>query len=102
MNALSWVHQVAVVEDPTDHPLVKQIVAGAKRMLAYRVTKTEPITAEILHKLVEEAIDDKAVLPAVRTISTCLLGYAGFFRFDEIASLKESDISMYDDHMKFL
>ena len=47
----------------------------------------------------EEAIDDKVELPAIRTITICLLGYAGFFRFDEIASLKESDISMYDDHI---
>ena len=29
-------------------------------------------------------------LPAVRTITICLLGYAVFFRFDEIPSLKES------------
>ena len=101
VNALSWVHQVAVVEDPTDHPFVKQIVAGAKRMLAHRVTKRSLLQQRFcMHKLVEEAIDDKAELPAVRTITICLLGYAGFFRFDEITSLKESDISMYDDHME--
>ena len=29
------------------------------------------------------------------------MGYAGFFHFDLIASLKESDISMHDDHMYF-
>ena len=100
VNALSWAYQVAVIEDPTDHPLVKQIVAGAKRMLAHRVTKKEPITAEILHKLVDNSISDNAELPAVRTIAICLLGYAGFFRFSEIASLKESDIGIYNDHME--
>ena len=30
VNSLSWAHQMAVVEDPTDHPLVKQVLAGAK------------------------------------------------------------------------
>ena len=39
-------------------------------------------------------------LQLYRTITTCLLGYAGLFHFDEIASLKESDISMCDDHME--
>ena len=64
VNALSWVHRVAVVEDPTNHPLVKPIVAGAKRILAHRVTKKESITTEILHKLVEKAISLKQRKPA--------------------------------------
>ena len=100
MNALSWIHQVAVVEDPADHPLVKQIVAGTKQILAHRVTKKEPITTEILHKLVKEAIDENPELPAVRTITICLLGYAGFLCFDEIASLKEYDVNICNDHME--
>ena len=102
VNALSWVHRIAVVEDPTNHRLVKQIVAGAKRILAHRVTKKEPITTEILLKLVEEAINEKPELPAVRTITICLLGYDGFLRFDKIASLKESDVTIYNDHMEVL
>ena len=71
VNALSWVHQVAVVEDPTDHPLVKQIVAGAEWILAHRGAKKEPMTAEILHKLVEEFISDDAELPAVSLPILC-------------------------------
>lgn len=102
VNALSWVHRIAVVEDSTNHRLVKQIVAGAKRILAHRVTKKEPITTEILLKLVEEAINEKPELPAVRTITICLLGYDGFLRFDKIASLKESDVTIYNDHMEVL
>ena len=43
VNSLSWAHNVAVVEDPTDHPLVRQVLAGAKRILDYRTTKKEPI-----------------------------------------------------------
>ena len=27
VNSLSWAHTLAIVEDPTDHPLVKQVVA---------------------------------------------------------------------------
>ena len=27
INSLSWAYQLAVVEDPTDHPLVKQVLA---------------------------------------------------------------------------
>ena len=31
VNALSWAHQLVVVKDPADHPLVKQVLAGAKK-----------------------------------------------------------------------
>ena len=30
----------------------------------------------------------------------CLVGYTGFFRFDELAKLKESDVSIYPEHME--
>ena len=37
VNALSWAHNLACVEDPTSHPLVKQVLEGAKRILAHNV-----------------------------------------------------------------
>jgi len=79
VNALSWAHQMAVAEDPTSHPLVKQVLAGCKRVLACRSQKKEPITPEILHKLVEQFAQPGTSLADVRTITICLLGFAGFF-----------------------
>ena len=29
-NVISWVHQLAVVDDPTQNDLLKQVLAGAK------------------------------------------------------------------------
>ena len=100
VNSLSWVHTLAVVEDPTDHPLVKQILAGAKRILAHKTEKKEPITAEILQKLYDKFVTADADLPVIRTMTICLLGYAGFFRFSELASLRECDIKFYDQHVE--
>lgn len=37
--AAPWVHKLAVQEDPTEHPVVKQMLAGAKRILAKAVVK---------------------------------------------------------------
>jgi hypothetical protein len=99
VNSLSWAHQLAVVEDPTDHPLVKQILAGAKRILAHKKTKKEPITPEILHKMFHKFVTPSAELPILRTMSICLLGYAGFLRFSELSSLRECDITFYNEHM---
>lgn len=39
VNALSWVHRMATVEDIMDHPIVVQVLAVAKRLLAHRTAK---------------------------------------------------------------
>ena len=78
--ALSWVNQVASVEDTTSHPLVQQVLSGAKRKLAHKTTKKEPITPEILSALVDKFGNEQASLSDVRTLTMCLVGYAGFFR----------------------
>ena len=48
VHAVSWVHAIAIREDPTQHPLVQQTLAGAKRLLSKATDKKEPITASIL------------------------------------------------------
>ena len=100
VNALSWAHQVAVVDDPTSHPLVRSTLAGARRILARPVSKKEPVTKEMLHELVVKFGGEGATLSEVRTLTICLIGFTGFLRYDETASLKETDISLYEDHME--
>ena len=79
VNAFFWAHTIVVVEDPTDHPLVRQILAGAKRILAHKTIKKELITAAILQKLHDKFVTEDAGLPIIRTMAICLLGYSGFF-----------------------
>lgn len=61
-NALSWAHQLACVEDPTQCLLVKQVLAGAKHILAHRTQKKEPITPAILEQLVSTFAGKEAPL----------------------------------------
>ena len=84
-----------------DHPLVKQILAGAKRILAHKKIKKEPITAEILQKLHNKFVCKDAGLPIICTMVICLLGYTGFFRFEEIDSLRESDKNFMESTERF-
>ena len=39
-------------------------------------------------------------LSDTHTITFYLLRFAGFFCFDELAKLKESDVAIYTDHME--
>ena len=77
-----------------------KFLAGARRILAKKTNKKEPITPEILASLVERFAGKEASLSDIRTITFCLLGFAGFFRFDELAKLKETDVAIYESHME--
>ena len=101
VNSIYWAHQLAVVDDPASHPLIKQTFAGAKRILAYRTTMKEPIAPEILHRMFNTVVTPSAKLPIIRT-RICLLGYAGFFCFTELASLRECNIFFTTNRSKRL
>ena len=65
---------------------------GAKRILAHKTNKKEPITPEILHGNAE--LDD------LRFVTICLIGFAGFLRYSELEALTESDLQIFPDHME--
>ena len=72
-------NQLATVEDTTTHPLVQLVLAGAKRKLAHKTVKKEPVIPEILPSLVDKFGLPGATLPKVRTLTMCLLATLDFF-----------------------
>ena len=44
VHSITWFHQLGGEPSPSDHPLVKSILAGAQCLLAHRTSKKEPIT----------------------------------------------------------
>ena len=101
VNAISWAHQITCADDPTQSDLVKQVLAGAKRILAHKTVKKEPITPEILSQLVDRFAGEKAELDDVWVITWCLRGFAGFLHYSELVALKESDIRIFPQHGNF-
>ena len=77
-NTLSWAHQLACVEDPTQCLFAKQVLASAKQILAHRTQKKEPITPVIFEQLVSKFPGKEAPLSDIRIVTVCLIGFAGF------------------------
>ena len=52
MSALSYVHKLADMADPTQHFVIKKLLAGAQKLAAKPDTRL-PITPTVLHKIVD-------------------------------------------------
>ena len=68
------------------------ILAGAQRLLVHHTLKKEPITAFQLKQLVACRAHSMASLYNIGLVVICLLAFATFFRFDELAKLVRSDV----------
>ena len=85
--ATAWVHHLAGERSPSEHPLVKDVLAGARRLLAHHTSKNDPITVAQLEQLVNSKALSMASLLDIRSVLICLLAFAAFLRFDELAKL---------------
>ena len=79
---------------------MKSTLAGAQRLLAHQTTKKEPITVSQLEQLVASKADSMASLYNIRSVVICLLAFAAFLRFDELAKLVRSDVKIENDMLK--
>ena len=88
--------QLAGLPKISDHPLISGLVRASHRTLGRSTIKKEPATPEMLRALVQARITGKCPsLSDFRMVALCLIGYAGFFRYNELSSIKASDIKFF-------
>ena len=97
VHSIAWIHQLGGEPSPTEHPLVKSVLAGAQHLLAHHTNKKEPITVSQLEQLVTCKADAMASLYNIRSVVICLLAFAAFLRFDELAKLIRSVVETKRD-----
>jgi hypothetical protein len=75
--------------------LINLIIEGSKRILGRPIVKKELITSIHLKKIVEKFGSDVKNLYNLRICAMCLVGYAGFLRYNEIANLKMCNLNIF-------
>ena len=90
-NAIAWVHTMAGLSAPTASPFVCATKDGLQRSLAKPVVKKAPVTVDMLAAIVRDA-RTSGKLADLRLATACLLAFAGFLHFSELASLRPCDI----------
>lgn len=99
LSVIKWVHSILGHEDPTEHPFLRNLVESSKRHNKSRVTKKEIVTVNDLILLCDLHVNSTN-LSEVRDLCMILLSFAGFLRFDELSSLRCSDITFMDGYVK--
>ena len=93
--SLDWAHQLAGHSKISSHPLITSMSNAAQRILGRPKVRKEPITPEMLMALVDTSVKDKCPsLLTLRSVSMCLLAYAGFLRFNELANVRACDVTI--------
>lgn len=98
VNSISWVNQLAGHGSIAGSPLVSATLAGLKRALAKPKVKKEPVTVEMLSALVH-SLSVPPSLSELRLAASCLLAFAAFLRYDELAKLRCCDVAFSESSM---
>ena len=91
-------HNLAGLESPTQSPLVQTTLEGLRRLLARPVQKKSPVSVDILVDLVEDSFKHPT-LSNLCLAAAYMLAFSGFFRADELISLRPCDIKVSADMM---
>lgn len=97
--SISWAHEIAGLPDPCKSVLVKQIRQGVIRQVSKPVEPKEPLKPEDIKRIVQVYGSGQNLLD-LRFVTMCLLGYAGFLRFDELVNIKRNDIFFEDGFIR--
>ena len=93
-------HDLAGLPDPCNSPFVVPSIESAKRLLSVPVKTKEPVTPEVNKRLFAHCGSTSASLSDLRVLTLCVLGYAGFFRFNELVKLRRCNFHFEDSFMR--
>ena len=99
MYGIRWAHHAVGLDSPTDNKLVQMAYEGCMRLSKGHKTKKEAMPVEIIKGFVDEFSSGKSDLMEARFIIVCLIGFAGFFRIDELLKVQIKHITFFSDHI---
>ena len=96
---IAWVYLLA---GERSHPLVKDVFAGAQRLLGNHASKKEPNTVAKLEQLNNSKALSMASLYDIRSVLIRLQAFPASFRFDELVKLVCSDVELDSEKLQLV
>lgn len=94
---VSWVHKKGGFPEPSQHPLVKQIVDAARRILAKPATRKTPFDTDLVRRLVQRL--QQGNLAELQLATLIALVFFGFLRWDDLSNLTFDSIQFEGTHI---
>lgn len=95
---IKWAHEINGLRDPTTNTFVTSILESSKRVAPKKTDKKEPVSTETLINICE-TFKNSLDLLIVRDLCMMLLSFSGFLRYDEVSSLRFSDVVVHESHL---
>lgn len=97
--SIKWFHDFNFKHNPCSDKFLGLIYEGGRRLLSKPINKKEPITPDILRKIVLK-FGDHNNLKKLRVVVLFLLGFSGFLRYSELSNIKMNNIEFQVSHVK--
>ena len=100
--ALKWLHSFTPDDgpNPLDNACCRSMIECAKRTRSLPVSKKKPVDADVVKSIVDRFDAEGASLKDLRIAALTSLGFAGFFRFNELANIQPNHILFHEDFVK--
>ena len=98
VNSVSWVQQLAGYPPVSECSFVRVVLDGLQCQLAKPKTRKEPVSSDMIAALVR-SLGGSPTLSDVRLVAACLLAFAAFLRYDELAKLRCCDVTFNTNYI---
>ena len=100
--ALRWLHSFTPDDgpNPLDNACCRSMIECAKRTRSLPVSKKKPVDADLVKSIIDRFGAEGASLKDLRIAAVTSLGFAGFFRFNELANIQPNHLFFHDEFVK--
>ena len=100
--ALKWFQSFVPINgpNPLDGACAKNVIESAKRAKGNPIVKKEPVSTDLIKKIIDKFVPEGASLKDLRIAALCTLGFAGFFRFSEHSNILCKHTVFLEDPIK--
>lgn len=100
LAAIGAFHGFASLPSPSEQPIVKAVMAAARRRLAGGVNKKEPLLWEHVQKMAQLFVFNGCPLADLMITTAVAVAFCGFFRYDDLTKIFVDWIVFSESHME--
>ena len=86
--------------NPLDNVCCRSMIECAKKTRSLPVSKKKPVDADVVKSIINRFGAEGASLKDLRIAAITSLGFAGFFRFNELANIQPNQIFFHEEFIK--